>query len=317
MLPILASALNTKTTQRFRDAKAFGDAVEDALRHLDSVSATTSATDELAKLLAQGEVGYREVDRVVVALEQALSSWPGNEEARQALVRAHLFFAEVALRGGDLGVVEAQLDRLQDIPEGTVPIPEEQTAHAADIRKRLARAREDSERRRLLNIGLQVAAAVMLLALIVGGAASYFVVSSARDRVTTERNHLSQLMIQTAADGIEAELHGLFDPVRSNLQIAKRWGRQGALDTNDPEALKNLFLPMMRSFPGVSLVTRADQEGHEWVLIREGDGWQARMTSPGEVSRWWRYDAGGNEVETYTKSVDYDPHTRALHLLHE
>jgi hypothetical protein len=157
---------------------------------------------------------------------------------------------------------------------------------------------------------LQVSAAVLTLALLVGAAVATWLIGSARDRARLERNHLSRLLIGTASDGVEADLERLFAPVHGTLRAAADWASTGALDSDDPKNLTALLRPLVEGYPLVSGVVRADARGTEYLLLRTEDGWNTRVTTPGAPSQFARLRSDGQVLETWTEQLDYDPHTR-------
>jgi serine/threonine protein kinase len=311
--PVLERGLATDTELRFADAKAFATELRTALRNLDAARLADSAFAELEALRASAPAGpherYRRLARIIGTLEKSLGSWPENPDARAWLAGAHLDHAEISLAAGDLVSAGSHFDELARLP-GTGSFPTALLRRSAQLRKSLANALRAERRGRIRSRGLQVAAAGSLGGLVALGVVSYSLVDDAHDQVTAERNHLSRLLIRTAADGIDSELHGMFDPVRGGLHTAARWARDGLLDGDDPEGLTPLFLPLLEGIPVISLITRADSAGREYMIMRTDDGWRVRVTNPGAPTVWHRYLSSGMLVETYTEDLDYDPLTR-------
>ncbi|MEM6291564.1 MAG: protein kinase [Myxococcota bacterium] len=325
--PVIERALSTHPQSRQPDGKAFAEEVKAALRHLDSAELAAEAVQDFREveavqaqlqqerqgvrtpLRADQQQSYRMLSSVVAVLEQALHSWPENAVARHYIVEAHLLHAFCALANHELSVVRQQLDMLGHLPAGTLPTPD-QSSRAASLKQRLEAAIDARERKRRLTKLLQVSALALAVIVLVGSIVATVLIRGARDQARLERNHLSRLLIGTAAEGLEAELEGLFQPVRGSLLGAADWARAGRLDTEDPQALTSFFLPLIDGFPVVSSVLRADEDGAEYMLLRLDDGWQTRLSRPGESTQFATLDASGAVVKTWTETIDYDPRTR-------
>ena len=325
--PILDRALSTHPHARQADGKAFADEVRAALRHLDSAELASEAVQDFREVEAiqaqlqqerqSGKVArhtdqqqtYRTLGRVVAVLEQALHSWPDNAMARHYIVEAHLLHAFCALSNEEISVVRQQLDLLGHLPSGVVPTPEQST-RAASLKQRLDKALAlRGKKRRRIRL-LQVSALALAVIVLVGSLAATVLIRSARDRARLERNHLSQLLIGTAADGLEAELEGLLQPVRGSLLGAADWAHAGRLDTDDPEVLTSFFLPLIDGYEVISSVLRADTLGHEYMLLRTEGGWRVRVSRPGEAALFQELSPDGRVQRTWTETIDYDPRKR-------
>ncbi len=325
--PVIEQALATHPESRQPNGKVFAEEVRAALRHLDSAELASEAVQEFreveglqAQLQQERQVGragthsdqqqtYRTLTRVVAVFEQALSSWPDNAVARHYIVEAHLLHVFVALSNHELSVVRQQLDTLGHLPPGIVPTPE-QSARAAKLKRRLEAALATRERKRRLTKLLQVSAIALVLVVLVGSVVASLLIRGARDRARLERNHLSRLLIGTAAEGLEAELEGLLQPVRGSLQGAADWAKAGRLDPDDPAVLTSFFLPLIDGFPVISSVLRADDRGHEYMLLRQEGGWQTRLTRPGQPTQFQKLDPSGAVLRTWEETLDYDPGSR-------
>lgn len=308
--PILERALASDVKVRFADAKEFVSALREALRNLDSATLAASANEDLEEVRGKKSLSpharYHTLARVIGTLEKALDSWPDNPDARRWLARAHLDHVGASLDAGDLILAGAHLDDLSRLP-GTARLSSSIGKHVEKMRRQLAEAQANERARRVRGRVFTALAVIFLAGLIGLGATAYRLVSAAGEQATRERNHLSRLLIQTAADGIESELHGMFDPVRGGLNTAGRWARDGLIDSDDPAVLTPMFLPLLEGLPVVSLITRADSAGNEYMIMRTPDGWRVRITTPGEPTVWYRYLSTGTLVETYDEELDYNP----------
>lgn len=329
--PVVQRALSTYPTSRQPDGKAFADDVRAALRHLDSAELSSEAVHNFREIeSAQAErqresrgnrsaprsdqqQTYRTLSRVVAVLEQALSSWSDNEAARHYIVEAHLLHAFCALSNHELSLVRQQLDMLGHLPAGTVPTPE-QSARAAKLKQRVEDAIATRERKRRWTKLLQLSALALALILVVGSVAASLLIGEARDQARLERNHLSRLLIGTAANGLDAELEGLLQPVRGSLLDTADWARAGRLNSDDANVLTPFFLPLIDDAPVISSVLRADDEGHEYMLLRTENGWMTRSATPDGQTTFQNLDPDGNVLGTWTEKIQYDPRTRPWYL---
>ncbi|NLI79491.1 MAG: serine/threonine protein kinase [Candidatus Riflebacteria bacterium] len=111
IVEIARRAMATDPDDRYPSVRAFQEAIQDYLSHLDSLTLTRSAKEEGAG--ADGH--YSRLSRSLVLYEEALKLWEGNAEARNGVTQARLQFAAAALSRGDLNLGESLL--LPDCPE--------------------------------------------------------------------------------------------------------------------------------------------------------------------------------------------------------
>jgi|GEM_PF-1882662 len=329
---LLQSSLATQPDQRPVDGGAFADALRGALRHIDSAGLASEAigtyrdaeqqeaASQAARTAGRDQAGfgtvenrYRMLARAIAGLEQALSSWESNVEARYYLVEAHLLYAHIAIVAGDLTQAESHLQEVAALPYGITP-DAAQADKLGKLRRRMADKIAYRASRRRRAIGFSIAAAVLAVTVVVGTLVAAVLIGRARNRVTTERNHLARMLIASAADGIEAELHRLFEPVRGALRGTKSIVEAGRLDTDDPALLAEYFVPMIEGYPVISAVMRADETGREFLLMREDDGWMTRTTIPGEPTRFQKLSPSGAELERWEETLAYDSKTRPWYV---
>lgn len=329
---LLQSSLATQPNQRPVDGGAFADALRGALRHVDSAGLASEAistyrdveqqeaSSQAARTAGRAQAGfgtvenrYRMLARAIAGLEQALSSWESNAEARWFLVEAHLLYAHIAIVAGDLTTAESHLQEVASLPYGIVPDPT-QAEKVGKLRRRMADKIAYKASRRRRAIGLSIAAAVLAVTVVVGTLVAAVLIGRARNRVTTERNHLARMLIASAADGIEAQLHRLFEPVRGALRGTRSIVEAGRLDSDDPAVLAEYFVPMIEGYPVISAVMRADDAGREFLLMREDDGWMTRTTTPGEPTRFRKLSPSGAVVKTWEQTIEYDSKTRPWYM---
>lgn len=329
---VLARSLATSPSDRYPDAQAFADAIRGGLRNMDSASLAADAIRIFAQAQQQeaaaqqaraagrdaGEFGsvenrYRMLARAIAGLEQALSSWRDNREARHYLVEAHLLFAHVSIVAGDLTQAESLLQAGASLPHGAQP-DAEQSDRLGKLRRRLQeKIAADAMRRKRARIW-KASAALLAVTVVVGTIVAAVLIGAARARVVTERNHLVRLLIASATDGVQTELHRLFDPVRGAIRTSRSWAVSGRLDTDDPLVLSAHFIPLIEGYPVISSIMRADDQGHEYLLVRSEDGWLARTTAPGEPSQLLSLTRSGAVAKRREETLAYDPLTRPWYL---
>jgi hypothetical protein len=325
--PLLMRAMSGHPHERQLDAAAFADAIKTSLQHLDSAELSTEAASiyheveceeataqqarqaNLAVSIRSPQERYRAIAHAIALLGRALDRWPENPAARHYLVEAHLLHAHSSLLAGDLTLAQTHLEALQRLPEAWRPSPE-QAQRAQPLYRRLQEAFDGQRRRRQTMTALQLGAAVLTLTIIVGSTVAMVLIDRARDQVETERNHLSKMLISTASDGIASELNRLLDPVRGALDASAQWAKAGHFDTDDPQALNSILIPLIDGFPVMSGIMRADDKGYEYMLLRTEYGWRSRSRAPDRPARFQKLDHGGEVLQTWTETIEYDPLTR-------
>ncbi len=170
---ICTRALAAEPEARFRSVAEFQQALQDHLRHRQSLTLSQEARERLEALTTQvpegGSLAEAERNRIyagfaetIAAFGQARKLWTGNPGAARGELEARLCFARTALCQRDLGLAEAQLDQ----------IPGEGAQDQRVLRGRLAtarraEARERQVKRRLIG-GLALAIALIVVGLSVG-----------------------------------------------------------------------------------------------------------------------------------------------------
>lgn len=159
--------------------------------------------------------------------------------------------------------------------------------------------------------GLAIALGIGLTIVLVF-AAAYMV--HERDRTEAERNRLVTELLDEAAATTEAQIDGLFGPVHAVLIASADWARQGLLDSDEPEQLNRLFMPVLAGVPVSTSMLRADAIGHEYMLLRTETGWQTRTSVPGQVPRLRQWNHVRKQIGVGEGRPDYDPHTRPWYV---
>lgn len=124
---------------------------------------------------------------------------------------------------------------------------------------------------------------------------------------------LAGTVIERVSVQIEKELSAFVKPIRRNTLIAKSWGEAGRLDISNPDALIELFTPIILNTPHVTSMMVADTNGREWMLLRQEGGWLSRLTDPtrwegkSSIRRWKDGESRGDSV---LEQLNYDPRLR-------
>jgi hypothetical protein len=189
-------------------------------------------------------------------------------------------------------------------------IEREQWNWAISLRTELRAWAVASERRRRRIRGmsmLAVALGVGFVTLLVF--AGTYVVRE-RDRTTAERNRLAVVLLDESAATTRARLEGLFRPVHGALMMATRWARLGLLESDEPERLNDLFMPVLEGVPVATSMLRADASGREYMLLRTQTGWRTRTTVRGRVPEIREWDDERRQVGSSEGNPTYDPLVR-------
>jgi serine/threonine protein kinase len=180
------------------------------------------------------------------------------------------------------------------------------------------RERSIIRRRRTLNVAR---ALVVLLSVAVAGVVivGKNALHRERDRAAAERDKLSEVLLDETANTVEAQLDVLFEPVDAALTTALRWARAGDLDSDDPRVLNHYYMPLLSGVKAATSTLRADAAGHEYMLLRQPNGWHTRTTTPGTAATpaarvrtdWSR---SGTLDEQWLDEAAYDPLLRPWYV---
>ncbi|MHC4948246.1 MAG: SpoIIE family protein phosphatase [Planctomycetota bacterium] len=124
---------------------------------------------------------------------------------------------------------------------------------------------------------------------------------------------LSRAVIAETLDRTEVHLQGFFDPVMREIAMARAWGREGLLDTDRPERLDRLFVPLIRQHRQISSLMVADDRGREYMLLRTTAGWTRRQTRRdewGARTHWAEWTPSAPTPVESERELDYDPRAR-------
>ena len=104
---------------------------------------------------------------------------------------------------------------------------------------------------------------------------------------------VSSEVISRALDQAETELRRFFEPVETVLRSVREWDRAGLLPAGQPEAFRDLTVPLVEGLPQVSGVLLADDLGGQIFLAKRDGEWRLPLgsTEPADVARFSEYDA--------------------------
>lgn len=190
----------------------------------------------------------------------------------------------------------------------------EQWSWAISLRTQLRARVLASERRRRTIQGLWVLAIALGVGLLTVLVLAGGYVVHERDRTEAERNRLAEVLLDQSASTTEAELDGLFEPVYSVLISASGWARLGLLDSDDPEQLNELFMPVLDGVPVSTSMLRADASGREYMLMRTPTGWRTRSKAPDQVPELREWSRDHQLLGSSEGDPKYDPHQRPWYI---
>lgn len=322
--PLLEKTLQTDVRLRPPDGAAFAIALREYLARIDSTALATRAhralEDVRAERLDPGdtliatrpttpEARYRAGARVIARLEESLEKWPGNPDARAWLAEALLFQARQSVESGDLLSASSTLDDLRELP-GSAKLPAEVHARIDGVRGQVQERSRIRARRQRVNRSLRFVAVGLLAVMLALVAGADVLMTRARDQARAERDALSMTVLEEIGDGLQRTLEANLRPAQTATGIAADLARRGSLDSDDPDALDAVLMPVVHGMPLVTSVVRADDDGVEYLVLERDDGWQTRLTRPGQPTVWREYDDQAHLRSTRSAESDYDPRER-------
>ena len=122
------------------------------------------------------------------------------------------------------------------------------------------------------------------------------------------RTRIHQINIQASND-----LEMFFTRVGISLDIARKWGEAGQLNTSDVVGLNGKFIPILESLPKVSALIIAGPDGSEYLLTHDGKSWLTIVTGPEGPQRrsvYSRWGVRGALLKSWTMKPSYEPRDR-------
>jgi hypothetical protein len=150
---------------------------------------------------------------------------------------------------------------------------------------------------------------LLFLVLLVGGTLLAVVYYGTQKTVA----RLSASLIDATTSRVSSELRRFFEPASINLLVSGDWGMDGQLDIMNFTALNARFMPILKQNLQVTSMLIGNNNGDEYLLLRESDGWRNRLSRASEWgarSRWLSWDLDGELVEDNWREMDYDTRER-------
>ena len=209
--------------------------------------------------------------------------------------------------GASVNIEQLELEQVQAVER-------EHWAWAVSLRGQLRARVLESERKRRTVRGLWALAVTLGAGLLTVLVIASVLLTLERDRTEAERNQLAEVLLDEAASTTEAELDGLFEPVYGALNSTTGWARMGLLDSDEPERLNMLLMPVLEGVPVTTSMLRADASGREYMLLRTETGWRTRTSAPMEISILREWSRDRELLETRAGDPDYRPHERPWYI---
>ena len=127
------------------------------------------------------------------------------------------------------------------------------------------------------------------------------------------RNDLCRTRIRQINLEASNDLERFFMRVGTSLDIARKWGESGLLNTSDVVGLNAKFIPIMESLPRISALIIAGPDGSEYLLTHDGESWLTIVTGPEGPRRssiYSRWGERGALLKRWTRKPSYDPRER-------
>jgi len=136
-----------------------------------------------------------------------------------------------------------------------------------------------------------------------GGIFGVMYYNSLRQIETLSRTIVGHTLTQT-----RSELDRFFEPVMTDIGIARRWLEEGMLSPHRDADMYKLLAPMLRQSPQVSAMLVANNDGNEFMLLHHEAKWTTRQILNGRWqgrARIRRFTKDGS-VKTEFVALDYD-----------
>ncbi len=237
------------------------------------------------------------------ALRQRVSSGP--------LPSSTAAVSSAALSGHHVGA-SVSIEQLGE--DQLLAVEREQWIWAVSLRTELRKRMLGSERRRRTVKGVWALAVALGVGLITVLVLAGMYMIHEHTRTEAERNRLAVVLLEEAAATTEAQLDGLFEPVYGVLVSAAGWARLGLLDSDEPERLNELLMPILDGVPVTTSVVRADAAGYEYMLLRTSKGWRTRTSVPNQVPALREWNRARELVGVGNGDPEYDPHQRPWYI---
>ena len=115
--------------------------------------------------------------------------------------------------------------------------------------------------------------------------------------LSLSKNSVAETIVGKVSDRVHAELTNYFEPIQQELRTTAAQTQVKGFYTMDSTDFTQLFVPVITSFPHITSMGIADEEGVEYDIIKDTipDKWLTRHIN---VSRW------GKKEKWYSFSLD-------------
>ncbi|NEX21576.1 ATP-binding protein [Thiorhodococcus mannitoliphagus] len=126
------------------------------------------------------------------------------------------------------------------------------------------------------------------------------------------KHDLADNRIDAATSMVRDEVRSLLLPVQQQLLIIRDGLQSAHLEPTDEQALNLRLIPTLAHIQQIDGAIDATEDGREYFLRRDNDGWVTRLRTPGDPARFrsTRWDSAMQPLERQELTLDYDPRTR-------
>lgn len=125
--------------------------------------------------------------------------------------------------------------------------------------------------------------------------------------LSLSKNSVAETIVSKVSDRVYAELHNYFEPIQNELKTTAAQTQLRGFYDMDSSNLTQLFIPVIISFPHITSMGIADEEGVEFSIIKD--------TTPGKwLTRQINNEQWGKQERWYSFSLDenYKKHKDSL-----
>jgi len=134
-----------------------------------------------------------------------------------------------------------------------------------------------------------------VLVLTVAGA---FAVRALEDRA---RDEIFENLLSNRAADSERALGEFYRPIAGTLRLVPQWAASGVLQFDEPDRIRDHFVPMLSMREGVVALTIVGNDGRSYELRRSQDTWAGRLYEREDLDRrdsdWYRLATRSDQIE--------------------
>lgn len=197
LVDIALKAMAAEPEDRYKNVKAFQEAIIDYRSHSDSIAISELARKDLSRAKKTGD--YDDYSQALFGFREALKLWPANKTAEKYISDVSLAYAKSAFEKGDLDLASSMLS--QDIKtHSELAVKVEKAKKERESRKR---------RIRLLTYG----SAVLALAIIAILSVAFVWINSEKERAVLAEKKARTAQIKEAEQRRKAEQENYFNTI--------------------------------------------------------------------------------------------------------